>query len=36
MENCVNHNIYPMYSVQIEEGNYTIDTLIDKISDKFQ
>ena len=34
MENCVNHNIYPMYSVQIEEGNYTIDTLIDKISDK--
>ena len=34
MDNCINYSMYPIYSVQIEEGNYTIDTLIDKMSDK--
>ena len=33
LDNIVKYGLYPIYSVQVEEGNYTIDVLLEKMED---
>ena len=34
LDNLIKYNLYPIYSVQVNEGNYTIDTLLENMVDK--
>ena len=34
LDNIVKYGLYPIYSVQVEEGNYTIDVLLEKMEEK--
>ena len=34
VKNLVKYNLYPIYSVQVSEGNYTIDTLLENMEEK--
>ena len=34
IENLIRYNLYPIYSVQVDEGNYTIDTLLENMEEK--